>query len=188
LEGDRSGGGGMGVEVRSGGAQLDKSQVRGATGQGVLVESAAVTLNDVLVRETGGTEERTGVGIEVRNAGVLDGERIELRNNTNRGLLVHGVGSRATPRELSVLADLELTSRGVGIEVRDGASLILMRFYVWEAGSCGVALRGEVTMSLTSGVIEGGSAGTCVYGGDYDIGELASSVTYEGMDEPIAAR
>lgn len=153
--------------------------------------STAVTLEDVLVIDTmpRGDGDR-GRGIIAQEGAVVSGARVGV-------VASHDVGVYAVSGAQIAISDVRIEEvrdracaapggscedepSGIGAGAYLGASILLERFRIERATTCGVQIAEGGAVDLRDGTVRDNPIGACVQIDGYDVARITTGVAYEG--------
>jgi len=158
---ERSGTYGFGLNVLTGArAVVTRSVFEGNHGVGVGASSSgtAVSLDDVVIRDTLGQEadEVGGYGLEALDGAQLQASRVFLDRNRGAGIAADGAGTVIHLQDVAVLETLEQQSdgtEGVGMFVQEGAEALVQRAVFARNHTVGVRAVRSAVLTLEDVVI-----------------------------------
>ena len=154
---------GRGIGVQEGAAlSLERASVTDNHNIGLYVSGAetTVTATDLVVARTETEADGTGGrGIEVHGGAGLIAERTSVADNRNIGIMVNGADTTVTATDLVVARTLAEADGdgGRGMEVQDGAALVLERASVTDNRAAGLFVVGADTIATATDLLVTGT-------------------------------
>ena len=175
---------GAGIYLEDGAvAELTRFVTETTGALAISVGASTATLVDVSVVDGRGIDGSFGWGVEVVDGGTVEADGLSLDGLREVGLIVGGVGSTATLRDLQITNTVRsVGSEGaVGLVTQDGGALSVSGFTsTANQGPALLVLDGAIVAS--GGTIEGSQfAGVVLIGGSLD---LSDTTIADGVADP----
>lgn len=182
---------GRGIDVTRSSLRLARAVVERTYEVAVMVlgDGAALTGEDLLIRDTASGLARQDLGmsvvVQLGGSGTITRGLFE-RSHTG-GVFAISAGSRITLSDV-LIRDVQrpgcsdvsgcYLSVALGLASVDGAMVRATRFEVSGVVDCGVQVAGPAALDLEDGVVSGNAIGACVQSVGYDLGRLQTDVRY----------
>lgn len=145
---------------------LSRGVVRASTESGVFVSGGVLAVEDARIEQTTpDARDRWGRGIAVQDVGEVTLARVQIADNHDVGLFVHGTRARVTGSDVSVARTAPQVSDGDygrGIGVQAGARLDIRRLRLLDNHQVGLlAISTETVVQVQDLEVDGVAAAAC---------------------------